>query len=133
MKCKACSDETYVKTTKKGTIINYTHCKKHTYDIFRESARKSAKTRSERVGDRYEDKNGYVIIRDSLGRAVAEHRVVMEKKLNRTLLKWESVHHINGIRNDNHPDNLELWVGGVRYGQRAKDLVCPHCGKQYRS
>ena len=61
----------------------------------------------------------------------AEHRVVMERKLGRALRKGESVHHLNGIRSDNREQNLELWVGSVRYGQRAIDVRCPHCGKSY--
>lgn len=61
----------------------------------------------------------------------AEHRVVMEEMLGRPLESWESVHHKNGIRDDNSPENLELWLSGIRYGQRASDIVCPHCGEHY--
>lgn len=73
------------------------------------------------------DKKGYAY---RLGYG-PEHRLVMENTLNRILAKGESVHHKNGVRDDNRPKNLELWIGGIRYGQRASDIVCPHCGKGY--
>ena len=51
------------------------------------------------------------------------HRVVMEVKLGRALVKGETVHHINGVRNDNRPENLERWVTHQPSGQRPEDLV----------
>ena len=38
-----------------------------------------------------------------------EHRLVMEAKLGRKLRRREDVHHINGDRKDNSPENLELF------------------------
>jgi predicted transcriptional regulator len=42
-------------------------------------------------------------------RRVAEHRLVMEQMLGRYLAQSEVVHHKDGNKENNHPDNLEVF------------------------
>ena len=47
----------------------------------------------------------------------------MERVLGRPLYDGETVHHKNGVRHDNRPENLELWVTFQPSGQRPEDLL----------
>lgn len=57
------------------------------------------------------------------GQYVFEHILVMENVIGRYLGPDESVHHRNGVRDDNRPQNLELWCRPQPTGIRASDAV----------
>lgn len=52
---------------------------------------------------------------------ILQHRAVMEDLLGRELLPGENVHHLNGHRDDNRIENLELWSTKQPKGQRVAD------------
>jgi len=76
-----------------------------------------------RPGDRtfVATRDGYVS-HEVDGKRQLQHRRVMEMMLGRKLRRGETVHHKNGIRHDNRPENLELWDRNHGSGQRKTDL-----------
>jgi hypothetical protein len=77
----------------------------------------------------HESRNGYVMRIDyksphsGPNGHVYQHRQVMAEVIGRPLRKGENVHHKNGNRKDNRPENLELWVSGQPAGQRVQDVA----------
>ena len=55
--------------------------------------------------------------------SILEHRLVMSEMIGRALQPSENVHHKNGDRMDNRPENLELWNTSQPAGQRPSDKV----------
>ncbi|MFC7704853.1 HNH endonuclease [Plastorhodobacter daqingensis] len=64
-------------------------------------------------GGRYIDSAGYVQVRIGVNRYRREHRVVAEKMIGRPLAPGECVHHLNGCKTDNRPENLEVLGTGA--------------------
>ena len=80
-------------------------------------------------GGRIIDEDGYILIKQrkhphcNRHGYVREHRLVVEKVLGRYLTPREVVHHIDGNKQNNRPDNLQV------YGSNGKHLAEELVGK----
>jgi len=86
-------------------------------------------------GGRSVSRQGYILVKVSddirhligplRSEYVLEHRLVMARKLGRPLTEDETVHHVDGDKTHNDPENLQL-----RQGNHGKGVVlaCLDCG-----
>ena len=75
------------------------------------------------------DKRGYIVLYNSIhpnkwkNDHIHEHVLIMSEYLGRPLKKGENIHHINGDRQDNRVENLELWHRTQPSGQKLTDKI----------
>lgn len=97
-------------------------------EMYEQFKRGGSHTHGWKGGRRYL-RHGYVVLHNPAhpnamsDGYVLEHVSVMSAFLGRPMRDGESIHHKNGIRDDNRIDNLELWTQGQPYGQRAEDVL----------
>ncbi len=104
--CEQCETEMYVSgwQIKKG-IGRY---------CSRQCQTEASKVKMTGIGCRYKTSNGYIHVYypshpdAAKNGLILEHRLIAEQKYGRRLEKKEHVHHINGVKDDNRPENLEL-------------------------
>lgn len=126
LKCTVCSKQ-FFQTRVNHTNYCSVNCKK--LGVFRkinglevEGPRKHIK------GSGHINNQGYKVFSskhpNATGRGqILEHVLVMSNHLGRPLRKGETVHHKNGIRDDNRIENLELWSHSHPFGQRVEDKL----------
>lgn len=82
-------------------------------------ASKGERNKNWRGGKYLDKKTGYVTIRVD-GKKMYEHRYIWEQTHNHKLPRGWQVDHLNGIRNDNRPENL---AGKPRKDHRPRTFI----------
>jgi hypothetical protein len=63
-------------------------------------------------GGRFKHPKGYILVKSPNhpfvddNNYVPEHRLIVERQIGRYLHRWEIVHHVNKVRDDNRPEKL---------------------------
>lgn len=126
--CKACVKErqqaTYFKRTPEQRAGPHVPCPKcgGPKTRYSELCQKCARPFDPKNPNWRKDRHGYMVAY-SPDAVLRQHRFVMSKHLGRELFSHEHVHHLNGIRDDNRIENLELWSKSHPCGQRVEDKI----------
>lgn len=80
-------------------------------------------------GGRYH-KGKYVVLRVNK-KVIPEHRFIMEEVLGRKLMPYEDVHHRNGVKDDNRPENLQVIITDPGGAFHLGIVICPYCKKDF--
>ena len=113
--------------------------KRHHLEAVLPSGGQSGARNSAWQGGRSVDKDGYTLVwfpshpSARKNGTVLEHRVVMEQSLGRRLLAKEVVHHKNGDKADNSPENLELFAANADHLQETLKGKKPQWTEQGKS
>lgn len=82
----------------------------------RERLKKATAARWANGRKKIKDRYGYIYAPVDNGKRRPEHDLIVEEILGRPLLPDECVHHINGIKDDNRPENLAV----MTYSEHGK-------------
>lgn len=132
-----CGDEVTIYGPAQGaanTLADYfiTHPGKegeamHRQPTGEDSSRQTRESNSSKKRGRSIASNGYVLVRVGIDHHLSdvrgyayEHRVIAEAKIGRRLRPGEQVHHINGIKTDNRPENLEVCASHAEHFVRHR-------------
>lgn len=114
--------DTLMTTEQVGKILG---CSRSTIDRLLKSTRRlREKKRTGHLngkwkGGRYKMVNGYIAKMIAPARYRYEHRIIMEQIIGRPLKKSEVIHHRNGDKTDNRPENLELFKNNSKHIHHA--------------
>jgi len=109
-----------------GKILNCQKCKMEFFSLNSERKRNRGQFCSKKCAkskDRVKSYDGHIFIKDlnhpfrNCLNYVYEHRLIVEKMIGRYLHRWEVVHHINKIKDDNNPENL---MGFAKSGTHSR-------------
>ena len=114
--CEACSKPFTVKASSKQK-----YCSKSCATAAHMSRGGTAKP----VGSTRPASGGYVMVKTPTGEWMLEHRYVMEQVLGRKLQRYETIHHKDGDRQNNAPENLEF--RSSPHGVGATEAHCRTC------